>query len=48
MPRPRPTGSFAGVADVTEIGFQPTAPTATPEQDRAMTHATARATAKTF
>ena len=39
---------FIGVTDVTEIRFQPTILTATPDDDRAAAHAAAREAAKTF
>jgi FMN-dependent NADH-azoreductase len=39
---------FAGVTDVIEIRFQPTVLTASPGEDRATAHATAREAAKTF
>ena len=39
---------FVGVTDVTEIRFQPTLLTASPEVDQATAHAAAREAAKTF
>jgi FMN-dependent NADH-azoreductase len=39
---------FVGVTDVTEIRFQPTLLTASPDEDRATAHAAAREAAKTF
>ena len=39
---------FVGVEDVTEIRFQPTILTATPDDDRATAHAAARDAAKVF
>jgi FMN-dependent NADH-azoreductase len=38
---------FAGITDVTELRFQPTMLTATPEADRAAAHANATLAAKT-
>ncbi|HEV2253774.1 MAG TPA: NAD(P)H-dependent oxidoreductase [Streptosporangiaceae bacterium] len=39
---------FVGVTDVTEIRFQPTILTASPDEDRAAAHAAAREAGKTF
>lgn len=39
---------YVGVTDVTEIRFQPTILTASPDDDRARAHAAAREAAKTF
>lgn len=39
---------FVGITDVTEIRFQPTLLTGTPDEDRASAHAAARGAAKNF
>lgn len=40
--------NFCGISDVTEIRFQPTVLTASPDEDRETAHAAARDAAKTF
>jgi FMN-dependent NADH-azoreductase len=42
------SASFAGITDVTEIRFQPTVLTATPDQDRAAAAARAADAGKAF